>query len=369
MASGISIPISSDGRAFAQGVKSGVLEPLEDTVESLDKVDSAAEDTGRELERSFDRAQDASKDFERQNKKLSDTIRDESRKSSKAIRDIGDEGFDKSGDAVKGFKDEALSNFSEVASSFDGTMTGVVDGVTGTLGGLATAISGPVGLALGGLGLIAGAVSASWAANAEQIAEDWQAMYDDMVESGQNFLSQDLINQKIQDIAADQGKVNEALSQAKSVGEDYLTVIRAQAGDMDALAAVYTSAREALDEQNAAQERYIEKNGEESAAIASKQGELEILIGKYGDMIGSQDNAATAAGIARRAMEESAAANNATADSLDRVRDSSNGIPDGKTIKVYADTSEWDAEVERIRRTTFSITGDINWQHRGRTLP
>ena len=336
---------------------------------ALDGVEKAGDDANAELVGGFKGAQRATKDLERDNKDLAETIQREARKSSRAVRDIGDEGFSKSSDAVRGFKDEATQNFSEVASSFDGSMQGIADGVQGTLGGLASSISGPIGLALGGLGIIAGTVGSAWAAQSEQIAEDWQTMYDDMVESGAQFLSQDLINQRIQDIVSDQEKLNAAIGEGKSLGVDYTTVVRAQAGDLDALSAVYTAANGKLAEQNEKQDEHIRKSGDESAAIADKQGQYELLIEKYGRLIGAQDGAAQAADVARRAMDESAAANGRTADTLDRVTDAANRVPDGKTITFGVDTSAVDREIERLRRQRISTRVDVDYvvnERRGR---
>lgn len=361
----ISIGIASDTRAFATGVRSGVLEPLEDVEKALEGVERAGDDANAELVGGFKGAQRATKDLERENRDLADTIQREARKSSRAIRDIDDDGLQGFRDGVRNTKEEAIQNFSEVASSFDGSMTGAIDGVQGTLGGLAAALGGPVGLALGGLGLIAGTVASQWATSADQVSQDWREMYDDMVESGANFLSQDLINQRIQDIAADQGKLNTAIEEGRATGNDYLTVIRAQAGDMDALREVLTNARGELEAQNTAQDQFIAKNGEESAAIADKQGQLEILIEKYSRMISSQDGSAAAADAARRAMDESAAANGRTADSLDRVTNSANAVPDGKTVTIGVDTRAFDAAAERIRQTRFELTADVTLQRRG----
>ena len=356
----ISIGIASDTRAFATGVRSGVLQPLEDVEKALDGVERAGDDATAELVGGFKGAQRATKDLERENRDLADTIQREARKSSRAIRDIDEDGLQGFRDGVRNTKEEAIQNFSEVASSFDGSMTGAIDGVQGTLGGLAAALGGPVGLALGGLGLVAGTVASQWATSADQVAQDWQEMYDDMVESGANFLSQDLINQKIRDIAADQGKTNAAIEEGRVIGENWLTVIRAQAGDMDALREVLTGARGELELQNTAQEEFIAKNGEESAAIADKQGQLEILIEKYSRMVTAQDGAASAADTARRAMDESAAANGRTADSLDRVADSANAIPNGKTVTVSADTAAFNAAMEQIRRNRYSTSVGID---------
>jgi peptidoglycan hydrolase CwlO-like protein len=368
----ISIGIASETRAFASGVKSGVLDPLEDVEKALKGVEDASEDAEAELVGGFKGAQRATKDLEREHKELADTIQREARKSSRAIRDIDEDGLEGFRQGVRNTKDEAIQNFSEVASSFDGSMTGAIDGVQGTLGGLASALGGPVGLALGGLGLIAGTVASQWATSAEQVSEDWREMYDDMIASGQNFLSVDLLNQKIAEISQDQGKVNAAVEEGKSIGETYRTVIRAQAGDLTALNDVLGSARGALEEQNAAQDEFIAKNGDESASIADKQGQLELLIAKYERMIGAVDGAAGAANTARQAMDESAAANGRTADSLDRVSDSANGIPSGKQVIVTADTAAYWAAAEAIRRDRLSVVTEFEFvinERRGRTIP
>lgn len=368
MAAGISIPITSESGAFEAGVRSGVLDPLEDTFRALDKVEQAGDDAGSELERSFERAQDSTKELAREHRKLADTIRDEARKSNRVVRDSADDGFRGSSEAVRGFKDEAVQNFSEVASSFDGSVGGAVDGVQGLLGGLATSITGPVGLAFGGIGLIAGTVASNWAIAAEDIAADWQEMYDDMVESGETFLSQDLVNQRIQEIAQDQGKVNAAVEEGRSIGSNYLDVIRAQAGDMDALTSVLTNARGALEEQNAAQDDFIAKNGDESAAIADKQGQLELLVEKYERLIGAQDGAASAAAVAKQAMDESAASNQHAADTLDNVTAAAGRVPQTIPVQVRLDAEAFRREMDEIRRARYEVTAEVTWQHRGRTL-
>jgi hypothetical protein len=368
----ISIGIAADTRAAATGIKSGVLEPLEDVDKALDRVGRSGEELESDLVGAFQGSQRATKDLARENKELADVIQAEARKSSRAIKNIDDEGLTGFRDGVRGAKEEAVQNFSEVASSFDGTVQGISDGVQGTLGGLATAISGPIGLALGGLGIVAGTVGAAWATRAEEIEQRWQDMYDDMVESGQNFVTQDFINTAISDIASDQGKVNAAVEEGRTIQESYLTVIRAQAGDMDALRAVLTSARGELEQQNAAQAAFIEQNGDESASIADKQGALELLIEKYERAITATDGAASAASIARRAMEESTVANHGTADSLDRVTNSANAVPSGKTVVITADTAAYYAAAEAIRRDKIMVSVGfealIN-QHRGRTIP
>lgn len=370
MAAGITLGIAADTRPFASAIRSGVLQPLEGVERALDDVGDAGSDAEAELVGGFRGAQAASKDLERQTERMVDTIRREARQASRSVREIGDDGFERSSEATRNFRDEATQNFSEVASSFDGSLQGITDGIQGTLGGAASAVSGPIGLALGGLAVVAGTVGSAWAARAEEIKQAWQDMYDDMVESGQGFLSQDLINRRIQEVFADQGKLNAAVAEGRQLGVDYTDIVRAQAGDLTALGDVLAAARDALTTQNEAQDEFIAKNGEESAAIADKQGQYELLIEKYGRLLDAQNSSANAALGARDAMNESAEANRNAAGSLDDVTDSANAIPSGKSVAVTADTSAYYAKMEQLRRDKFNVDVDV-WvnQRRGTTLP
>ena len=59
MAKGINISIASETREFQRGVKTGVIEPLEDAVEILDDVAKAGDDAGGTLEDANAKAVDA----------------------------------------------------------------------------------------------------------------------------------------------------------------------------------------------------------------------------------------------------------------------------------------------------------------------
>ena len=131
------------------------VDKMSDTVDrtDLDKLGKEAKDTATKVDSAFD--------------KIS--------ASSKAnLRKVGDDakvGMREAGEATTTFKDEARSNLSEVASSFQGDMTSAVDLVQGTLGGVVQDL-GPLGLALGaagaaGLGIIASSIQAA----KERVAE------------------------------------------------------------------------------------------------------------------------------------------------------------------------------------------------------
>lgn len=125
----------------------------------LDQVGTAAKDAGTDLDRFTADAKTTAKKV--------DGSFDAIAKSSKAnLRDKVSEdakhGMREAGESTQTFKDEARSNLSEVASSFQGDMTSAVDLVQGTLGGIVQDL-GPLGLAVGavgaaGLGIIASSI-------------------------------------------------------------------------------------------------------------------------------------------------------------------------------------------------------------------
>src|SRR5690606_10203328 len=85
------------------------------------------------------------------------------------------------------------------------------------LGGLATAIPG-IGIALAGLGAAGGLFYNQWAQAAEDTEERISSMYDDMLESGQNYLSADFINQALAELAKDDGRMADVTRRAEDLG-------------------------------------------------------------------------------------------------------------------------------------------------------
>lgn len=181
---GIKIPIAVDTSGAQKAINNGLVEPVEDAEEALEKL--AKVDAGRDLERDMKRSQDAT---EKVKDELDDT-RAALDKLGYGARKVGDDtkrGMDRAGETTEEFKDEALQNFSEVTSSFTGDMESAVDLVQGTLGGLASGIGGPLGLALGiaaaGVGLITnGLIEAE--ERAEELRERAREFAAEAVEAG-----------------------------------------------------------------------------------------------------------------------------------------------------------------------------------------
>lgn len=223
MSKRIGIDIGLDASGVAKGAK--------DAERALGKLEDAVGDTGKGGARDLDKLEDELKDVQRQGEK-----------TERSMKDIGDSSkrtWDAASDNVKGFKDEAVQNFAEVASSFDGDLSQMADGVQGLTGGLASALTPGIGIPVAILGAAAAAFFASWQKAAEDSEARIQAMYDDFTETGQTFVSESFIADEIKRIQEDTGKWNDAQQRVKDTGLEIGTVLRAMAGDQQAIADVH----------------------------------------------------------------------------------------------------------------------------------
>ena len=161
---------------------------LGDVEKALGDVTREAKDTGRDLERSLEdgsrEAGDAADQMEKKFRDALDKVRDEAKETGKVIDRETADGTGRAGEAASEFKDEAVQNFSEVASSFSGDMTSAVDGVQGLLGGLASSSIPGVGIAAGIAGLAMGAAFGGAQEEAEAAEERVNRLRDAIFGSG-----------------------------------------------------------------------------------------------------------------------------------------------------------------------------------------
>lgn len=252
MAGGFSVSIGSDTRLFEQGVKTGVIEPVEDAQDALKdlanagtgKLDSSLRDSGRELDKlgragkdAADDVEDGARDAGRALDKLGNAgkdagndlergLKDAQSETSKTTADYKEmaekiraetakikasskEDFHGAGGATGEFKEEALSNFSEVTSSFQGDMSSITDLAQGTFGGLAS-MGGPASLAFGGIAVAVGLIGQALTTAGEESDE---------------------FKEKIADLA--QTKLGELLGQYEDSGDDLARGLRKWATDAD----------------------------------------------------------------------------------------------------------------------------------------
>ncbi|MGN7701159.1 hypothetical protein [Cellulosimicrobium sp. 22601] len=257
----IKIELDAETTAAERGLDR-TADALDDVSDALDDVDKATRDADRGLDDVADAARDAERGLKDVEDAASDTARtldrdltkalesveDQAERTGKRVGDDSERGFRRAGDSVAEFKDEARQNFGEVAASFSGEIDSAADLVQGTLGGLAGSIAGPVG-AIAGLGAgIFGAWYASAQENAEKTEERVQEMFDDLLESGAEYLSRDFIAQRLQDIykqTEDMAVSWERLEEiVKWTGATEQEVALAFAGDAQARASLLDTLRQ-----------------------------------------------------------------------------------------------------------------------------
>lgn len=291
---GLSVGIGSETKAFEQGVKAGIIQPLENAIDALDEL--GRNNGPDQLEKGLRDAQERTEKLKRETKETAESIERQYRNSYRSMAQDADRGFDRSREAARSFKDEARQNFAEVASSFDGTMAGIADGIQGTLGGAAVAVGGVAGLALGTLGIIGGATLQRVSEDAEKAEERVQSMYDAFLESGLDYLTKEQALSVLAEITGDSGRLAAAQEQARRLGIPIQTVLAAQVQAGEERNEVLRIANGLLDEslQKLEDGTYVE--GDRITA-------LEGIVGEYQKLNDEQATALRGAELYRAASE------------------------------------------------------------------
>ncbi|MDN4598844.1 hypothetical protein [Leifsonia virtsii] len=332
-------------------MQTGVVAPLED---ADDAVKNIGRDASRldELETNMKAAQKATSKYEGE---LRNAI-DAQRRAARGARDIGDDaevGFHKARQNVEEFKDEARQNFSEVTSSFDGSMQSVLDLAQGTFGGLASSLAGPLGIAAGlGAAVLGGvftSMSTSADENAQKAEERISAMYDDFLESGNNYRTKDQVAAAIKDLVSDTEKWKKAQDDAKQSGLDISLILQAQAGDANALAQVQAALKEKYDAAAEASDKYVLKKGPQAAAASAEKLAMQQLIEEYSNYSGQSQTAAQKANAVRDAMNALGLQSDGTAKQISGIKSTLDQLPATKNVTVTATT---DAAVAKINALT-----------------
>lgn len=390
---GVKISIVDDVTSFLRGAGRAE-DALDDVADSLDDLARSAQRDGRAagddlakgIDRGGDRVDDVVEGMERSFRDLADTAKRQTKKAgddigdnvkagyrdaSKAAKDFEDDAEragDRASETTDEFKDEARSNFSEVASSFSGDMTSAVDLVQGTLGGLAGSIPGGIGLAMGGLAIAGGAFAAKWQEAAERTEKRISDMYNDMLQSGADYLSKDYIAEQlalIYDGAEDAAiKVSELRDLAANANIAEPLLARALVGDADARREVevqITSQRLAITEAlDAATARGENLAPALSPAIQALQDIEDNLGGASEGLLTAQRNAEAArlaiSGIQTPTDQVARSAEEARAQ-FDGIGRSISNLPATKAVRVQADFTDFDTAVRTKR--PVEITGLI----------
>lgn len=266
---GFNLSIGADTRGFSSAIKSGLINPLEDVEDVIDKVAKSGDDIGGGLEDGMRKAQRETRESRKELDTLQDTIKD----VNKVAKNLGVEGGSGISDGVrKGtddakeglgeFKDEANSTAREAAASFDGSAESIGDAFQ-EVAANAFAGFGPAGAAAG---LLIAAGLGTVFAKIQEGSENTEEFKAKVAELGQEFInaggvgeaSLDYVIDKLQELATttEDGVTNlEDLQDAvsKADGKNFEDIAKAVAG-----------AGGNIDDLVKKQEKYLEQLEEES---------------------------------------------------------------------------------------------------------
>lgn len=344
------------GRDVARGLGDGADDAARDVDDATDKIGRSLEstgdearDAGRDIERHMDDAaregDKAAEKLERSFKEAFDEVKGEARTSTRQVADDTRVNFDEAGNATETFRDEARSNLSETVSSFRGELEDIPQLFQDILGGVSADL-GPAGaigtiFAAAGLGL-AVKFYEDWKEQAENVEQRISDMYDDMLESGQDYLSEQFLNTQISDIlnSAEEAVIGYQRAQeiAAATGLDLTTVVRGYAGEAQAAQQV----QDALNEKIAQAEREFTAAAEGGNAFG------EALQSDAPRLEGYRDTLAEVSGNIATAAERAEVYRGAQLTSTEAVRDHIAALADfDDTLKEARDAiAENNEEIE-----------------------
>lgn len=249
MAKGFSLSIAADTRSFTTAIKKGIQEPLEDAAEIL-------EDIGREGGRDIGEVEDAARDAQRDTvqlkdeyKKLQQEIRETGKKAKTDFAEPSSRATKEVSEDLREVQNEAKANAAEMFSSFDGSFESIADAAQGTLGGLVSGFGGLPMIAAtaagaAGLGLVTAELTKQWE-QADELKQSLVDAYSAAASEGRDYLDEAQIIARANEIIFDPERFKKASEDAKTLGIDVTTIIRGQAGDLEALETISRLAGEA----------------------------------------------------------------------------------------------------------------------------
>lgn len=307
MAKGFSISIASETKEFASGVKRGIIEPLEDAGDILQDL---GKDGGRDFDKLEKSMRDAQNETDDTKIAFADLQREISETGKKARTDFANPVKKATKEVNENLDEvgrESKANAAEMFSSFDGSLDSIADAAQGTLGGLVGGLGGigPMAVAAAGaagLGLIASELIKQKDL-ADEVKANLVSAYQEAAAAGRDYLDEAQIIARANEIIFDPDLYKEQAENAKTLGLDVSTVIRAQAGDLAALEIISRTAGKAEEDRLAkmasddsaaaalsieldgilavaSEYHTLEKQMEENAALARVAGDVKTEVEK-----------------------------------------------------------------------------------------
>lgn len=343
---------------MARPIELNLVANVNDFLRGTERIEDALDDVADSLD-------DVRIDADKAGDKAVDSFRDMARAAKSAesdIEDVGNKGFRGVGEKSAEFKQEAMQNFSEVTSSFDGSMSSIQDLAQGTFGGLASGIAGPLGIAFGaaavGIGLIGAAIEGvgdATEADAEKAGE-WAQAY---IEAGSKILSSAQTVAGANEIITDPEKYKQAEENAKNWGVSVGLAVLAMAGNTEALAEATASleARGDVAIDNAAKA--------EKASRDLTEAEIEYLASvatgrtALNEQTASMELGAEQADVYSESLRLLAENTAGATSVVDEFGDTVYSLPDGTTVYIDAETGQATTDITAVENKLYALPDKV----------
>jgi hypothetical protein len=369
---GYQVGIASETKAFKQGVETGIIEPLEDAQREL--LNLGKSKGPEQLEAEMRGAQTATEKLSDETKKTADDIEREYKRAYREAREASDDGVGKMKAGAQELQSEVGQNMGEAFSSFRGELEDIGQIGQDTLGGLAGTVSqmGPAGIVAGaGLGVAAGAVGLvadSFTKAKEASDEAKESAYEyglTVAESGKFADTAARINEltgsieglkQVQDIATVSGWAQKDVLTAMATGDGLPALTKAF--DEGANSTLVATGR--VNELQGALDGTAQGFDLATGAADLNASALYDLATKAGKATGDVDY------LNRTIVEmpdgKRIVIDAATEQAHEEIDAVDSHQPADKTVKVNADTSDWDAAVNRIKAAGITVNGNIRYR-------
>lgn len=251
---GISLSVAADTRDVLRGIKTGVVEPLEDASAELKALAKAGDKTADQLEDSMRAAQKDTERLTEDYQQLSREIRQSGSSSKTFSADIG-QSTAEAGETVREFGDEAKQNIAETFSSFRGEAQDFAQIAQDTFGGVIGSL-GPIGAVAGAAGALGIGLLMAEFENAEAASEEFRQRVSDLatefIETGGiGETSLEYVVERLKELAttSEEGKQNLAdlYRDAQGSVTGFRRIAEAYAGNTEALEEYLEKEREQLE--------------------------------------------------------------------------------------------------------------------------
>lgn len=364
MAKGIDISIAADTRSAMSAINRGLIDPLEDASEALEKLADSGDDATDDIARGMRDAQRRTDDAADEIRKLADELNRAGRQGKNTGNEI-DDGLGRVKHSASEAGDELKQNLGETFSSFRGDLEDLPQIAQDVFGGLAGSVGtlpAAFGLAAGAAGiglLVAGfqEIQKQEEERKERVAE-WASAYiaglGQMEDAVANFAS-------VEKIYTNTELYAEAEKNAKNWGTTVATAVNAMAGDAGALAVVQQSLAERTDTVSEAIDNL---NGGRiqglSYEMRTLKGEVSEGQKSFDALTGEMsEGEARAREYSESLLQILSSAESATKE-VDDLGNAVYTLPNGQQIMIDAETGQATADISKFKGDADEVIESVN---------